>query len=76
MSSSGTAEFLRRGARGRGHVAVDRDDLVAARGPDEDRALPAERIHLRIDQALDEAGCDRGIDRVAARLERVDAGIH
>ena len=69
------AEFLRRGARRRRHVAVEHYHLVAPLTAQQDRAFAADGMHLRVHQPFDEAGCNRRVDRVAARLQHVDAGV-
>ena len=69
------AERLRRRRRRRRHVAVHRDDARLARQAQQHRAFAADGVHLRVDQALDQRRRHRGVDRVAARLEHVDAGV-
>src|SRR5882672_9177224 len=66
-----TAELLRRRAGRRRHVAVHREDALARRLADQGRTFAAERVHLWVDQTLDETRRDGGVDRVAARFEDI-----
>jgi hypothetical protein len=66
---------VRLGGRARGgcHVAVHRVDAPLARRADEERALAADGVHLRVHHALDERRGHRSVDRVAAGLQDVRA---
>ena len=66
---------LRRGPHRRRRVAVHRNHARLARQAQQDRALAADGVHLRVDQAFDERRRDRGVDRIAAGLQHVDASI-
>ncbi len=74
LVSPGIKSLRGRGAR-RGHVAVDRDDARFAGKPQQDRALAADGMHLRIHQPLDQRRRDCGVDRVAAGFQNIDAGV-
>lgn len=57
------------GARRGDFVAVDRDYAVRACHVNEHRCLAADRMHMRIDDALDQGRGNRGVDGVAAASE-------
>lgn len=68
------AEGLRRGPARGDHVAVDRDDAGRAGLVHEDGAFAADRVHLRVDDALDQDSGDGGIDSIPAGLSDLGAG--
>ena len=62
--------------RGRSRLArVDRVDLAVARGVDRHEAAPADAARVRLDDAEDAGGPDRGVDGVPAVAQDVDRGL-
>ena len=62
-------------SRRRGLAIVDRDVLVALGGMDHHEAAAADIAGARIGHRQRKAGCDRGIDRIAALPQDVGADL-
>jgi hypothetical protein len=68
----GCAYLRRRQGRGRTARSVERDDVLAARRFHQREAIAADPGHRGLAQPQKNASRDRGIHRVAARLQHVD----
>ena len=66
--------MIDRGARRCGHVAVDSDHSASICPINKHRRFAANRVHVRIHDALNQGGGDGSVDRVAACCENAGAG--
>ncbi len=62
----------RRGGGGRHHISVDADRRHLARRLNQDGNLAADRVHLRVHDALDQRGGNCRVHGVSAGLQDVD----
>ncbi len=63
------AQQLHAGRRGRDALAAEHERLAALGRPRDRRHVPARTVEMRLHDLQDEAGGDRGVERVAAALE-------
>ena len=57
------------GARGRHHIAVDRDDAAGSCRINQHWRFAADGVHVRVHDALDECCSDGGVDGISATCE-------